>query len=250
MPEPNNTDDQEKVGRPTQAFRDRIIAHISRHVRTMDALASLARLLKYDANTLMRWLKEDAPDVVILPSIEEHTPGFDLGLGIGVSSGILDKLQRSLADSQAAMVVEHLREQAYEMTLGELEAVLSSRIGRLIAHITVRALIDPSLPLPRLSSGAHGERRLPRNVIYPQPPPPARTPPAPPPPAPLKGENYDSRMLEFLANHPGWNPPSVIRQALGEPFTEFPASVSRLQAKGLIVRQGKGRGTVYSLKRK
>ena len=55
-------------------------------------------------------------------------------------------------------------------------------------------------------------------------------------------------MLEFLGNHPGWNPPSVIRQALGEPFTEFPTAVSRLQAKGLIVRQGKGRGTVYSLK--
>jgi hypothetical protein len=240
-------DEQDRVpGRVSQGQRDRIIAHISRHVRTMDALASLARLLKYDANTLMRWLKEDAPDVIILPSVEEPTPGLDLGLGVGISSGILDKLQRSLVDSQAAMVVALLREQAYEMTLGELDAVLSSRIGRLIAHLTVRALLDPSMPLPKLSSGTRGERLRIRNVLSPETPPPAPAPSSSPPPS---TKNYDARMLEFLRNSPGWNPPSAIRKALGEPFNEFPAAVRRLQTKGLIVRQGKGRATVYSLKR-
>jgi len=244
----HSIDEQDRVpGRVSQGQRDRIIAHISRHVRTMDTLASLARLLKYDANTLMRWLKEDAPDVVILPSVEDPTPGFDLGLGLGISSGILDKLQRSLVDSQAAMVVALLREQAYEMTLAELDAVLSSRIGRLISHLTVRALLDPSMPLPKLANGARGEGRLPRNVLSPETPPPAPTPPPPPPPPSKK--NYDARMLEFLRKYPGWNPPSEIRNALGEPFSEFPAAVSRLQVKGLIVRQGKGRATVYSLKR-
>ncbi len=230
---PTSEDLSALPGRPTQVFRDQAVAYISKYVQSMGQLVSLSQLLKYDVRTLLRWIQEDAPQVSIAASLGDDSTGFDYGLGLpkGTSSGgVLEKLQQNLMASQAALLLQVLRDQASELTLGELRAVLSSRLGLLIANFKARALFDSTKPT--------------LGPVQPSLPP---TEPEPEPKA-KRSQDYDSKVVAFLRANPGWNQPGIIRHHAGEPHSEYAAAMSRLITRGLVVRQGRGRATEYMLK--
>lgn len=196
----------------------------------MGQLVSLSLLLKYDVRTLLRWIQEDAPQVSIAASLGDDSTSYDYGMGLpkGTSSGgVLEKLQQSLMASQAALLLQVLREQASELTLGELRAVLSSRLGHLIANLKARTLFDSTKPTIEPLQASR--------------PPTTSEPDS----KAQRSKDYDSKVIAFLRANPGWNQPGVIRHHAGEPHNEFAAAMSRLITRGLVVRQGRGRATEY-----
>ena len=132
-------EDQKPVGRPGRAFRGQVVTHIESFVRTGEHLASLAALLGRNEETLRRWVREDATSsLVIPPASDDDMFGGLLMKPETLPGGVLGDILHKVLEQQSTVIVQTLREKSATMTLGELQAVLNSKLGRLVAGVRVK----------------------------------------------------------------------------------------------------------------
>lgn len=255
----DSIDDARPVGRPGRFFRERLISYINDYVHSAEQLTCLAALLGRDENTLRRWMQEDAPNVAL--PLGGDMVGIEQGLGRPgdhIAAGVLGEVQRGLLERQKTFLIETLRQHVRDMNLGELRAILNSRLGRMVSDVSLRALVDdealasepvevvPTVVRPALTRTPILDAAE-RSFATGPPEPPERRESEVQADADGSPEPYEEAILAYLRGHPGWNRPSDMRQHVGGTDNQFRDAVTQLRERGLIERRGNRRTTEYSL---
>lgn len=192
-----------------------MVTHIVRHVHSEEALISLACCLQRDADVLQRWVTEDVPGFSFAAKAlapDDTSPGRALA-----------EFHRTLKERQAAVLVDALREHSSEMTLGDVQSLLTGEFGRQLEWVRMRDLqksepVRPSAPVRPTPHAPH--------AIDPD-------------------EVYAQNLCSYLESNPGWHASRDLRKQLGDPW-RFQDMSLRLLQRGLIVRRGKYKTLEYA----
>lgn len=286
----DDEEDQKPVGRPGRSFRGQVVAYIENFVRTGEQLASLAALLGRNEDTLRRWVQEDATSSLVIPPASDDAMVFG-GLLMHPETfpgGVLGDILHKVMEQQSAFIVQTLRDKSSVMTLGELQSVLNSKLGRLVADVRVKDIqfippdmfsLSETIKEFQAKKQARRAAEADKSKVEQTPPrPPALDctaavvlpiPMSAPGPAPASAsepaststsgtasphsavpqlESRVEMIVHFLREHPGWHRSGVVRRHAACEQLEFREAVKRLQEESMIIRRGVGRATEYSLR--
>lgn len=196
------------LGRPHRIFRDQVVTHIVRHVHSEEALLSFACCLQRNADVLQRWVTEDVPGFSFAAKAatpDDASPGRALA-----------EFRRTFQERQAAVLVDALREHSSEMTLGDVQSILSGEFGRQLEWVRMRDL-QRSEPV--------------RHATPVRPKPHTR-------PEIDADKFYAQNICSYLESNPGWHSSKDLREQVSDPW-RFQDVLARLLRRGLIVRRGR-----------
>jgi hypothetical protein len=191
------------MGRPSREFRDRVVEHIKRYVRSTSELEDLAVIMNRDVGLLYRWLGEDVPGFVLPPDAAVDEPAAG-GRAFGIEA-----LEARLLERQGVVLLEMLRDQSQQMTIHDLQVILTSHLGRYLAGMRLDHLFYPTV-----TKSPPGRLGLQRSA-----------------------QAIDEAVVAYLHAHPGWVLASKVRVELNLTYSRLTSALRRL--RGSLKQRGR-----------